>query len=295
MRIDARFLFVVALAGCGIDAVGMFSGDASIEPGSDGGGREGGGPGEDGGPIGDGQTDGTTFDGDSGAQPVIYVTTATKLFTFSPVSLQWTFVTDFSATCPDIDEVAVNANGELYGSSSALGALYKFNMTTFACSKIANTGPSWSYAYTFAPAIVDAAPNTLAGYTYRDYVLMDLNGNVTIYGSNGLDTQMEPSGDTVSMGDRLFVSVTGSSGCTVADCLVETNPKTGAVVKSWGTFPSGGVYALGHWGGKIYGFKNSGEVYVVTLATPLQITTVPAFDAGSGITGAGSSVAAPIQ
>jgi len=73
------------------------------------------------------------------------------------------------------------------------------------------------------------------------------------------------------------------------------NPKTGKVMQNWGTFPTGGVYALGHWGGKIYGFKSSGEVYVVTLGTPLQITTVPAFDAGAGITAAGSSVAAPTQ
>lgn len=301
MRIDARHVLIAALVGCGISAVGTRADDGTSTTG-----------GPDGGTLVDGSApdldassdDGSTtsdggLDGGNAPAPVIYVSTLSELWSFSPVTKGWKFLADTSANCPQIEELAVNEKGEIWAIAWTLRAIYKIDAQTYACAKVGAPGGSdpWSFAVTFVPKeTFDAGIDTLVGYVNRDYIRIDLNGKTTLIGGNGLEPQMAPSGDSVSMGNREFVAIYGSAGCTSVDCLVEVDPRTGLFVKNWGGFPSGGVFALGHWGGKIYGFHSSGAVYEATLgASSFTVKTHPAPDGGLAITGAGSSTLAPTQ
>ena len=298
MRIDARLVFAVALLGCGISSVGTFvDGDGTVSPDGD--------AGTDGAPSfvdANGEDDGSSevdaaFDADASLPPaVFYVTTETKLYSYAPLTKTWTFLSNIG--CANADEIAVNAKGEIWGGSIAQRALYRFDGTTFTCTKVAEAGTAkpWSYALSFVPkAAFGTADEVLVGYEGRNYVRIDPDGGSSTITTDALASGQAPSGDVVTMGSRAFVSVAGGTGCDVADCLIEINPTTGAIVKNWGTFPSNLVYAIAHWAGKIYGFRNTGEVYEVTLATPLVIKTLPGPDGGATFTGAGSSTLAPTQ
>lgn len=297
MRIDARHLFVLALAGCGIDALGAFTGnsdatlpdrpDTDAPRAADASGAE------------DAGLPTTTPDADAqlGPEPFFYVSTESTLYSYAPLSKTWKLLADLKATCPYAYELAVDSAGALYGASNTLRKIYAFD-ATFHCTEVPGpaTGDPWGWTLSFVPKTVFGDPtDTIVGYTYRDYYRVLPGGGTVLVTGNALDPQMQPSGDIVSMGNRAFVSVTGSADCTTADCLIEIDPKTGLIVKNWGTFPGTGVWALAHHGGKIYGFRSTGEVYEATLADPLDVKTLPGPAAGMIFSGAGSSTAAPTQ
>lgn len=294
MRIDARHLLLVAFFGCGIDAVGSFTGDTNanlpdrdLDKGATSGGPT---PSEEPPPAPPTTTDAGT-DATVSAEPFFYVSTESTLYSFAPLSRTWKVLADLSSTCPYAYELAVDSNGTLYGASNSLRTIYRFD-ATFHCSEVPgpNLGDPWGWTLSFVPkATFGTAADSIVGYTYRDYYRVLPNGGTILVTSNALDPQMAPSGDVVSMGDRAFVSIAGSAQCTTADCLVEIDPKTGLIVKNWGNFPGGGVWALAHSGGKIYGFRSTGEVYEVTLATPLVVTTLPGPAPGIVFSGAGSA------
>lgn len=294
MRIDARHLVVAALVGCGIDAVGTFApGEAPAR--EDAGLPDGSPPIEAGGDAAEAGDAGP----DAKLPPALfYVTNETLLYSYAPLTKTWTFLADIGAACPDIDEIAVNDKGQIYGTSDSLETLYEIDPVTHACAKVGENAPvqPWTYALSFvAKTAVDAGEDMLVGYDGRDYIRIALDASASFVSLGALSLGMAPSGDVVSMGNRAFVSVRDDATCSTTDCLVEINPATGTIVKNWGNFPNDEVYALAHWAGKIYGFRSSGEVYEVTLGEPLGIVTLPGPDGGTGFTGAGSSTVAPTQ
>ncbi len=79
------------------------------------------------------------------------------------------------------------------------------------------------------------------------------------------------------------------------DCLVEIDPTTGSVTKSWGPLGFGAVDGLAFWGGTVYGFDAAGDVIAVTFdAGSIATTALPINPAGYHFVGAGSSMAAPL-
>jgi hypothetical protein len=297
MRIDARLLVMFALVGCGIDAVGRYAGDTdpalperAPTEGDDGAA-----------PPGPDASGPTTIEVDGGAapEPFFYVSTESTLYSFAPGSRTWKTLANLTSSCPYAYELAVDGKGDLYGASSSLRTIYKFD-STFHCTEVAGpmVGDPWGWTLSFVPKqTFGTADDTIVGYTYRDYYRRLADGHTVLVTTNALDAQMQPSGDVVSMGARAFVSVAGSPACLTTDCLIEIDPKTGIIVKNWGNFPGGGIWALAHLGGKIYGFRSTGEVYEVTLASPLVVTTLPGPDGMTGLvwSGAGSSTSAPTQ
>jgi hypothetical protein len=297
MRIDARHLLVVALAGCGIDAVGSFTGNSDPtlpeRPKDDGAAAADAAPVEEASaPI---ATTDAGADGTVAPEPFFYVSTESTLYSFAPVSRTWKTLASLTTKCPYAYELAVDSDGVLYGASSSLRTIYKFD-ATFGCTEVPGPeiGDPWGWTLSFVPkSVFGTTTDTLVGYTFRDYYRVLPGGGTVLVTSNALDPQMQPSGDIVSMGDRAFVAITGSAECATKDCLIEVDPKTGSIVKNWGTFPGGGVWALAQHAGKIYGFRSTGEVYEATLATPLVVTTLPGPAPGLVFSGAGSSTSAP--
>lgn len=288
------FLVLLALAGCGLDAVGSYMSNR------DGGTPEGGTPYLPDASLPDaGGPEDAAVDSDAAPPPpVFFVTTETELFEFSPVTKEYKHVGPISAACPQADELALSSAGELYASSNVLRALYRFDTTTFACAKVGapDAGEPFTYALSFVPKeTFDAGEEPLVGYDGADFIRVDRTGHAEVVRAGALLEGMRPSGDIVAAAGTAFASMTGSVSCLLTDCLVEIDPASGIVTKNWGNFPGDRVYAIAYWGGKVYGFRNTGEVYEVTLTTPLTVTTLPAPDGGAAWVGAGSSPRAPTQ
>jgi hypothetical protein len=68
-------------------------------------------------------------------------------------------------------------------------------------------------------------------------------------------------------------------------------------VKNWGHLPYSQVFGLAFWGGRAYGFTNSGDLFEIAFGTDTVTTTaipIPAAPADLSFWGAGSSTAAPL-
>ena len=95
----------------------------------------------------------------------------------------------------------------------------------------------------------------------------------------------------MSTKEKTYVSVKGKD---CADCLAEIDPKTGALVKNWGSLGHADVFGLAFWAGKIYGFTNAGEVFVVDLDSGSLVVNDLAIKPDVRFWGAGSTTAAPL-
>ena len=91
--------------------------------------------------------------------------------------------------------------------------------------------------------------------------------------------------------------VAKSGGCKSSDCLVEVNPKTGALIRKLGSLGHSDVFGLAFWAGKAYGFDLEGKLFEVDLANgnvqtkPIGIPKAPS---GLSFWGAGSTTSAPV-
>ncbi len=193
--------------------------------------------------------------------------------------------------CTHVADIALDADSNLYASTGA--ALYYVETNTARCTLI-KTGP-FPNSLSFVPAgTLDPNAETLVGYQGGAYEKIDTKtGAVTMVGSLGMG--FDSSGDVVSAkGGKTYVSVKGT-GC--ADCLIEVDPKTGALTKNWGPIGKPDVFGLAFWAGDVYAFDNAGEIILVTFAgdklatTPIPITNPPP---GLAFRGAGSTTSAPI-
>lgn len=213
------------------------------------------------------------------------------LYRLDPVTKAVTVVGDFKGCGPVID-IALDEKSTLIGASSQ--ALYNVDKTTAACTEIARGG--YPNSLSFVPkGTVDANAEALVGYDGGDYLRIDTqSGSVTKIGSLG--GSYVSSGDIVSVkAGKTYLTVKGSS-CDAQDCLVEVDPKTGKMIKNWGSIEHQKVFGLSFWGGKIYGFDQSGKLFEVTFGTKLATTEIPIANAPSGLEfwGAGSTTAAPL-
>jgi hypothetical protein len=115
--------------------------------------------------------------------------------------------------------------------------------------------------------------------------------NIGSLGSAGL----ESSGDIVSViNGPTYLTVYGP-GC--ADCLVEVNPKTGAITKNWGLLAHSDVYGIAFWAGAVYAFDAAGGLFELTFAGGKLGTKeipIPNKTAGLEFFGAGSTTSAPV-
>ncbi len=240
--------------------------------------------------IGDASPDAPVFATDSGRPrppPEVYGQTASALYRIDPVAHTNALVGKFQG-CTYVNDIALDQNGNLYGVTG--NALYTISTQSARCTLIANgTFPN---SLSFVPqGTLDSANEALVGYVGGDYVRIDTtSGMVTKVGVLG--GGFVSSGDVVStIGGATYVTVKGN-GC--ADCLVEADPKTGALVKNWGDVGHTDVFGVAFWGGRVYGFANDGSLFEMTLANG-AVSSITLSSPANAWAGAGSTTSAPLS
>jgi len=193
--------------------------------------------------------------------------------------------------CTNVNDIALDESSSIYASTAT--ELFYVETNTGNCTRIAQgTFPN---SLSFVPAgTLEADRETLVGFQGGDYVRIDpKSGVVTKVGAIG--DGLQSSGDIVSAkGGKTFVTVTGK-GCTDSDCLIEIDPKTGALAHNWGPIGKTQVFGLAFWAGDLYAFTNAGELVLVTIDTGVLVATpVPITNAPKTFRGAGSTTSAPI-
>jgi hypothetical protein len=224
----------------------------------------------------------------------IYGHSAQTLFKLDPKTNDVTEIGDFAGCSPVID-IALDEASNLFATS--YNALYKVDKATASCTEIAKG--SYPNSLSFVPkGTVDANEEALVGYEDASYVRIDTTtGAKTTIGALG--GGFKSSGDIVSVkGGKTYLTVKGTGNtCTTNDCLVEVDPATGKLVKNWGSIEHHNVFGLSFWGGKIYGFNDTGDLFEVTFGTSQLATSViamPNKPSGLSFWGAGSSTSAPL-
>ncbi len=231
---------------------------------------------------------------------------ATTLYKLNPDTKAVTTVGDFVGCDTSVIDIALDKDSNLYGTAnpsgmSTPGALYKIDRMTAQCTKIKDG--SYPNSLSFVPAgTLDATKEVLVGFVDDQYVRIDTTtGAVTNVGSqwnNGFIS----SGDVVSViNGPTYLTIKDETGSTdvCRDCLVEVDPKTGAILKDYGSIPSsnGGykqVFGTAFWNGAVYGFTNVGELFEITITgNTISTTPIPTMS-GLSFYGAGSTTNAPV-
>ncbi len=226
-------------------------------------------------------------------EAIVYAHDSSTLFSLNPTTLDVTVIGPMTG-CSGIVDIAVNADGEIFGSGSANGGsgIVSIDSTTGACSL--RVAGAFSNALSFVPVgVLDPTKEMLVSYGDADgsyqYVSIDPDtGDVVGIGAppNGYGS----SGDIVSVeGGGTYWSAYGPCN----DCLVELNPTTGAMIHDWGAIGASGVWGLAFWGGIVYGFTSSGQIVRLTFGADTITSEVVANTAYS-FYGAGSTTKAPL-
>ncbi|CAN5925811.1 hypothetical protein BH11MYX4_BH11MYX4_23410 [soil metagenome] len=230
----------------------------------------------------------------SGEVNEVFGHSADSLFRLDPKTNTVTDVGPFDG-CTAIIDIALDETSTLYAASR--NALYTVDKATAKCTQIA-TG-TYPNSLSFVPkGTVDPNVEALVGYDDADYVRIDTKTGVkTTIGALG--GGLRSSGDIVSVkGGKSYLTVKGTgNNCTTNDCLVEVDPATGKLVKNWGSIEHHNVFGLSFWGGKVYGFDESGGLFEVTFGSSSITTTtiaIPTKPANLSFWGAGSSTSAPL-
>jgi hypothetical protein len=223
--------------------------------------------------------------------PVVYAHSADTLYRLDPSTDQVTVVGPFQG-CTQVIDMALDQNSNAYVTTNT--ALYKVDLTTAACTQI-STG-SYPNSLSFVPkGTLDPSAEALVGYFVDQYIRIDVTtGAVTIVGT--LTGGYRSSGDIVSVANGgTFLTVKGGpENCD--DCLLQVDPKTGALIKSYGSVKHSDVFGLAFWAGTAYGFDNGGKMFSIGYAGGTLVTTdiaVPNPPPHLSFWGAGSTTAAP--
>lgn len=218
---------------------------------------------------------------------------ADTLYRLDPKSNDVTVVGDFGGCGPVID-IALDESSNLY--ATGYDALYTVDKKTAKCTEIGRgTFPN---SLSFVPkGTVDASEEALVGYENSTYVRIDTKtGKKTTLGSIG--GGLISSGDIVSVkGGKTYLTVKGTSQCNTNDCLVEVDPKSGAMLTNYGSIGHKNVFGISFWGGKIFGFDETGTLFEVTFSgSTISTKSIPIPSKPSNLSfwGAGSSTSAPL-
>lgn len=220
----------------------------------------------------------------------VYGHSPSVLYKLDPLTKQVSVVGPFQG-CSSIIDIAIDQNHEIYGAAN--GGLYRIDKNTAACSLI--KAGSYPNSLSFVPVgALDPAIEVLVGYQGANYIRIDtITGDIMSVGLLG--GGLFSSGDIVSVkGGGTYLTVTGA-GCS--DCIVEVDPKTGALVKNYGSLGHSAVFGLAYWGGSAYGFSNAGKLFEIIFmgdAVTTQLINVPSVPGGLKFWGAGSSTIAPV-
>lgn len=227
----------------------------------------------------------------------VYGHSPTTLYRLEPTTKAITVVGAFKG-CGQVTDIALNEEAQMYAVS--FEALYTVDKDTAQCTLISRG--AYPNSLSFVPkGTLDAGEEALVGYDEAAYVRIDLTTGAVKTVGNLAANSLISSGDIVSVkGGSTYLTVKAKANkgdCSKADCLVEVDPATGKMLKNWGSVEHDNVFGLSFWGGRLYGFDESGAVFEVTFGTS-QVATqnipVPNKPAGLKFWGAGSSTSAPL-
>jgi hypothetical protein len=216
---------------------------------------------------------------------------ADTLYRLDPVTKQVTVIGQFSGCAGDVIDIALDAQSNLFATTFT--SLERIDKATARCTKIASG--QYPNSLSFVPkGTVDPNEEALVGYVGSSYVRIDTKtGVATTIGSLGA-AGLESSGDIVSVNNGPTYLTVFGTGC--ADCIVEVNPKTGAITKNWGPLAHSDVYGIAFWAGSVYAFDATGGLFEVTFAGgKLGTKQIPIPNAANlEFFGAGSTTSAPV-
>ena len=219
---------------------------------------------------------------------IIYAHSPTALYKLDPISKAVSLISSFMGTATPVIDIALDANSNAFVTT--FDGVYSLDLTSAICTLIqSGTYPN---SLSFVPkGTLDPTQEALVGYLNSTYVRIDTKtGNITTVG--GLTGGYVSSGDIVSVnGGGTFLTVKGN---TCGDCLFQVNPKTGDLLKNFGSVNHAQVYGLAYWGAALYGFDNAGELFEIDAKGVLIKTTPVPVPAGLMWWGAGSTTSAPV-
>lgn len=228
--------------------------------------------------------------GGSAGDARVYAQSASTLYKLDPVTKAVTTVGAFSGCGGDVIDIAVDKDGAMFAATS--GMLNRVDTATAKCTFVAFG--IYPNSLSFVPkGTVDPAAEALVGYNGSTYVRIDTQtGAESILGDLGQG--YASSGDLVSViGGGTYLTVYGN-GCS--DCIVEVDPKSGAMKKMIGSVGHADVYGLAFWAGSAYGFDDAGELFQIDLTSGKSTTiNMPQKPAGLRFWGAGSTTSAPLE
>lgn len=242
---------------------------------------------------------GFTFpmDGGGGGGPPmqpgeVYGHSYNTLYKLEPYSKQVTVIGPFQG-CTSVIDIAIDKDSKIIGTTSS--GLYWIDKTNAKCTLIASG--SYPNSLSFVPAgTLDANAEALVGYQGSNYIRINTTtGQITQIGAIG--SGYTSSGDIVSVQNGgTYLTVKGN-GC--GDCLLQVDPKTGAMVKYWGPVGYGSVFGIAYWAGSVYGFTDAGQLFEMAFINGQLVSSgeimIPGKPNGLSFWGAGSTTIAPVE
>ena len=219
---------------------------------------------------------------------VVYAHSPSALYKLDPNTKAVSLIAAFTGCTAQVIDLALDANSNAFVTT--FDGVYSLNLKTAACKLIQNG--SYPNSLSFVPkGTLDPTQEALVGYQGSTYVRIDTKtGNITTVGT--LTGGYASSGDIVSVnGGGTFLTVNGN-GC--GDCLLQVNPKTGDLLKNFGSVNHASVFGLAYWGATLYGFDDAGELFEIDAKGTTIKTTPVSVPAGLQWWGAGSTTSAPV-
>jgi streptogramin lyase len=194
---------------------------------------------------------------------VVFAHTASTLYRVDAETLAITGVGDFvwpaGIDFDEMTDIAVNKSGEVFGVSFT--RVYRVDPATAVCVFLAPLSGTTFNALSFLPD--GAGGEVLVGASGAGdlYTIDTTTGVSTLRGSYG---GMGSSGDLVSViGDGTYATVVSAG----VEYLARVDPATGAATLLPQPTGVSGIWGLGYWKGKVFGFSSSSGFVIIDTTT----------------------------
>lgn len=216
---------------------------------------------------------------DSGRAPGrVYGHSESTLYLFEPGTNKLTTIGQFDCYDPadEVIDIAVSRTGEIYATT--FERFLRIDPLTAKCTLIADLPASETRSYPNSLSFVPGpAKEILVGYAQRgsvvdEYVEIDITTGEMIHRGDlnppNAMTLYESSGDIISLirdNNRTYATIKLAGGGGGTDLLAEIDPADGHVKQVIGNTNETEIFGLGYWGGKGYGFTNSGRLVAIDM------------------------------
>ena len=229
--------------------------------------------------------------GGGGSDPAldaaVYAHSASDLYKVDPDTLEVMHVAPFAwptqVFYDQMTDIALDKDGHMVGIS--FSRVYAVDKETGACTFLSMLDRSFN-GLSFIPAGgVDSGAEEVLVAAAEDgsvYRLHPMTGMATPIGAYG--GSAGSSGDVVSVAGFGTVA-TVTSGSSATDWLARIEPMTGHATMIGDTGVAG-IWGLGFWGGKVYGFSSGNQFFLVdvTSGQATLVETAPVSWWGAGVT-----------